>query len=226
MARFAAAPLAARSTSLHERMAIWQLARSFRAAFFETKKLQMDNQGLWLADARQVRQRAPRQDDLPPMQASLDEFERNVRAIVAEARKRSLRIVFVTQPTFWKDVMTPAEDKLLWMGFGPGPAGAKLQWPGWKSNGQAYLYTSRALKFAMDSYNQRLLGTCAQLKVECIDMASRLPRTSDMYFDDMHYTERGARRFADELTAYLETTAPFAGRRANTTTASAAGFPR
>jgi hypothetical protein len=108
------------------------------------------------------------------MEDCLDEYERNLRAIVEEARKRSIRMIFVTQPTFYKDSMAPEEEKLLWMGLGPGPSGKPLKWPVWK-NDDAIVFTPRAMKAAMDSYNQRLLLTCAQLQVECFDAASRLP---------------------------------------------------
>jgi hypothetical protein len=40
------------------------------------------------------------------------------------------------------------------------------------------------------SYNQQLLRTCAQQQV--FDVTSRLPQTTDVYYDDLHYTERSA----------------------------------
>jgi hypothetical protein len=81
---------------------------------------------------------------------------------------------------------------------------------GWRPDGR--FYTTDALARAMSSYNSRLSGICARLNVECIDLASRIPRSLESFYDDMHFTEIGARRVADELIAHFRMRAPFSGR--------------
>jgi hypothetical protein len=138
---------------------------------------------------------------------ALDEYERNIGLIVDEAKRRSIQVVFLTQPTFWKDAMSETEDRLLFMGLAPARSGDTLGWP---YSATALKYAPHDLASAMAAYNRRLLQTCDKLKVECVDLASRIPRTMDMYFDDMHYTEQGAHHFATELVRYFKTTNPFA----------------
>ena len=95
-------------------------------------------------------------DQLPPLGSGLSEYERNVQLIVEEAHRRTLRIVFLTQPTMWKPDMLNYERNLLWMGWRPDDR----------------FYSTGALTKAMDSYNKRLLATCNRLNLECVDLAS------------------------------------------------------
>jgi lysophospholipase L1-like esterase len=210
MSRFVMRPLSAWSGPFYRRTAIWQLAKWVNSLLFGRRQLLMDSEGKWLAEARSYRQQMrDRVDGLPSLDDGLEEYARNLRAISEEARKRPVRLVLLTQPTLWKSDMPPAEDKLLYYGFAPGPSGRQLEWPWWK-NSDTILYSPGALRSAMDSYNRRLLKTCSEVQAECFDLASRLPQTTDVLFDDMHYTERGARQFADAVASYLKTTAPFA----------------
>jgi lysophospholipase L1-like esterase len=207
--RFALAPLTAHPSSpLYERAAVFQLAKWLKSLYVNRKQIQMDNEGQWLAEARSYRRSARFIDNLPPLASGLDEYERNVTGMIREARRRSLRLVFLTQPTFWKEVMPEDEARLVWMGFGPRQSGDEPEWPWWKK-GDSLMYTSRALTTAMAAYNDRLLETCRTWGVECFDLAARVPRTTEVYFDDMHYTEQGARRVAGEIAGYLKAQAPF-----------------
>jgi hypothetical protein len=94
----------------------------------------------------------------------------------------------------WRPTMSKEQSDLLWMG--------------WQSDG--YFYTTDALMRAMDSYNRRTLEICRTLDVECVDLASKLPPTIDVFYDDMHLNEGGARSVASDLISYFRTRAPFA----------------
>jgi lysophospholipase L1-like esterase len=208
--RFALAPLALSKEHRwsYRRTAVWQMARWIKAGYL-SRDIRMDDEGRWLAAARESRRKAEFVDALPPLASALDEYERNIERIVNETRKRSLRIIFLTQPALWQAAMPESEEQLLWMGFLPEKPDQDLSWPWWESGG-GRMYTAGALRRAMDSYNQRLLETCSRLQVECVDVAARIPRTREMFFDDLHFTDAGARRVAAELIGYLKAQAPFA----------------
>jgi len=165
-----------------------------RRAKLIAKSIIQDREGHWLVELRALRQQASLEDELPPLGSGLSEYERNVELIVEEAHRRSLRVVLLTQPTIWKPDMLDNERSLLWMG--------------WRPDGR--FYTTGALTRAMEMYNKRLLTTCNRLKLECVDLATRVPRTAEFFYDDMHFTEAGAQRVADELGTYLRARSPFA----------------
>ena len=191
--RFAMVPLSM-ERSLFKFAALRRLARRAKDI---AKSIIQDREGHWLIKLRALRQQASVVDELPPLGSGLSEYERNVQLIVEEAHRRTLRIVFLTQPTMWKPDMLDYERNLLWMGWRPDDR----------------FYSTGALTKAMDSYNKRLLATCNRLNLECVDLAARLPRTAEFFYDDMHFTEAGAQRVADELGTYLRARSPFALER-------------
>jgi lysophospholipase L1-like esterase len=204
--RFAAVPLAAQRSAeqwFFKRTALWILAKTVQARLVRRGRdglgrIVRDPQGRWLQNLREVRAAAGRVDTLPSLASGLDEYERNVREIAALARARSLRLVAVTQPSLWRAVMPESERALLWWG--------------WRPDGR--FYTTGALALAMDAYNRRLLDICSAANIECIDLASLIPRSPVYFYDDMHFTEAGSVRVAAELAEQLRRRPPFAAPRA------------
>src|SRR5262249_33077238 len=142
-----------------------------------------DPEGVWLPKLRKTRAEANLVGTLPPLGSGLDEYERNVREIASLAHARSLRLVVVTQPSLWRAAMAESEQALLWWG--------------WRPDGR--FYTTAALASAMEAYNHRLLDICVSAKIECIDLAGRIPRSPLYFFDDLHFTEAGSARVAAQL---------------------------
>jgi hypothetical protein len=55
----------------------------------------------------------------------------------------------------------------------------------------------------MRRYNARLLEFCRERNAECVELAARVPRTQEFFWDDLHLTEAGSRRVAEVVAAYL-----------------------
>lgn len=175
--------------------ALWRLGQRLRAVVKPTKApIEQDKTGEWLVRLRKNRSDANLVDELPSLESGLDEYERNITTIVQEARRRSIRVVLMTQPTIWKTTMPESERNLLWMGWQPGGS----------------FYTTEALSRAMESYNRRLKDICGRSGMECVDLAALLPRSLEVFYDDMHFNEGGAQRVAAELAAHLKQRPPFA----------------
>jgi lysophospholipase L1-like esterase len=153
----------------------------------------------WL---RERRHQANRLVVLPGLDDALDEYARNVEAIVAEARRRGLRVVLLTQPALWKPEPRPAEERWLWMG-----------WRGRVEDSRTY-YAPGALAGGLARYNRRLLGLCDRLAVECVDLTVQVPSTIEAFYDDLHFNEAGARLVAATVVGHFAARPPFAGRRA------------
>jgi hypothetical protein len=62
----------------------------------------------------------------------------------------------------------------------------------------------------MVRYNETLLGVCRERGVECIDVASQLPRDGAMFWDDAHFTVEGSHRLAQLVSDYLRRSEPLA----------------
>ena len=172
--------------------ALWRLSwRPIRG----TEKLQpMDAHGVFQATLRHYRQRAGRLvDALPDLEPGRADYVQNLGRIVDVARARGVQVVFVTQPTLWREGLSADEQALLWAG---GP-------PFWALREGADYYSVGALAEAMARYNASLLEVCRERGVGCIDAASGIPHSSEFFFDDAHFTEAGSARLADRIASGL-----------------------
>jgi hypothetical protein len=129
------------------------------------------------------------EDSLPPVDRlpSLEPFLRIVDTLAARCRALGARPVFLTQPGLFSDD------------------------PKWRTlaGGMSFLRTSRWRISAATEYrllrafNDSLLSRCAALRVDCLDLASRIPHDSADFYDDYHFTDRGAREVGEAVAAFV-----------------------
>ncbi len=141
---------------------------------------------------------------LPPLQTALAEYEANLTRIVEAAAERDVTVVLLTQASLWRPDLDAAARATLWWG-GVGD----FQVPG----ARVPYYSVEALAEGMARYNEATLRVAERTGVPSFDLAAAVPRTTDMFYDDMHFTEAGARRVAEAVADFLVTSglAGFAG---------------
>jgi hypothetical protein len=137
-------------------------------------------------------------EQLPDLSQPLADYRRNLEAIVSEARRGKVELIFLTQPSLWTADATPAEQRLMWLGG----TGSFQEEPG-----HAY-YSVAALADAMARYNAETLAVCRSHGLSCLDLASRLPADTTMFYDDVHFTEAGAARVGALLAEHLRAVKP------------------
>ena len=175
------------------------MARSWRLPGQRAEGPLVDARGEFVIRARDYRRRATSfLEELPGLPDGLAGYQRSLNEIVDVARAANVRLIFLTQPTLWREDLRPEEEASLWMG---GPRFDRLA-PG------AEFHAVRALADGMARYNQTLLRVCRERGVECIDVASQLPRDGAMFWDDAHFTAIGSRRLAQLVSDYLLAQAP------------------
>jgi lysophospholipase L1-like esterase len=135
-------------------------------------------------------------EHLPDLTSGLEEYKKNLNAIIDIAQSRSTRIVFITQPSLWKQDMTEKEKDLIWNGWIESPKSKRY-------------YSEIALMRGMQAYNDTLLQVCKVRGVECIDLASVLPKDSTIFYDDVHFSDKGSLMTADVIFKYLRKNMPF-----------------
>lgn len=176
----------------YEQTAVWRLlsrvgqTQTQPAAFDEIDV--EDETGHNYISRRQKRQAGPFRQEMPDLTERLAEYTDNLNQIVDLAAANGVRLVFMTQPTMYRPDLTEAEENLFWGGAGPG---------------RKYFYTSQAMIDGMARYNQRMLEVCQQRQVECIDLASALPKNTTVFYDEVHFNENGSRLVSDMIANYL-----------------------
>jgi hypothetical protein len=90
--------------------------------------------------------------------------------------------------------MSRHDEELLWLG-----------WTGSVDHPRGYVPVAE-LGRAMQTFNDVLMEEAARADVEAFDLAAAIPKTSEAFFDDSHFTAHGARLVAEAVAAYLMST--------------------
>lgn len=165
---------------------VYQLVHSVRRRWAQQDASVEDAAGAGYVWRRQRRTAAPIRTDLPPLDDALAAFENRLEAIVAACRRRKVPLVFTTQPVSWDPGLDAQFRKLLW--FGALPDGRFL--------------SVESLRAGMDAFNARLRDVCRRSQVPWIEL-SELNGRQDVFYDDCHFTELGAREVADRVARWF-----------------------
>lgn len=176
----------------YKRTGIYRFARTFHYRLHYRETVQ-DRAGEWYLMKRENRKNAKEiLEKTPDSSSALEEYSRNINTIIDLANNRSIRVIFMTQPTLYRQGLTESEKDLLWGG----------------GCGNGSYYSVEALSTAKKKYNEKLLEACSNRGIECIDLA-RLPQDVTVFYDDCHFNENGARLVATTVAGYLKGTEPF-----------------
>ncbi len=113
------------------------------------------------------------QDSFP----GLPSFRRNLNTLIDLAEKDGARVVLMTQPNLYSDSIT-AEGKRSLRMLNQEAVGPDKQW-GYRT----------ALN-GFRQYRNAVIETAAARKAVLIDLESRLPKTLEYFYDDVHYQNR------------------------------------
>ena len=181
--------------------ALWQVARRVNWTWHRHQTFKLPRLVPTLQAARLERYKTQDLiDSLPSLDAPLVEYRRNLNAMADIAIKAGVELVFITQPSAWRQDMPDAQQRLLYAGA--------METTG--RSDRSY-YTTRALAVAMARYNATLLAVCHQRGLDCVDAAAAMPRDTTALYDDMHFNEHGARLFAGVLAEHFRRRPAFVG---------------
>lgn len=182
---------------VHKQTAIWQLLRQVKRNVMMAKATQ-DKQGESYQTWRSYRQRADEViAELPDLTEALELYENTLQACLALAKTKGVPIVFITQPTIWKNQMPIHEQDLLWMG-GIG---------NYQLNCCSKYYSAEALAKGMEAFNHRLKEVVTKHAIEnqlVFDLANRLSKDTTVFVDDCHFNENGAQMVANQIYGFIK----------------------
>ncbi len=176
---------------LYRKTALWNLWAILQREYFSGPR--QDRGGELFRSRQNERKKAVMVDQLPDLEPSLAEFRRNLNTLVDIAATHTVRLIFLTQPSMWGEDLTPRESEML--------VKERVMRPGVKP-GREY-YSVKALAEGMARYNQVTLDVCWARRVECIDLATMLPKDLTVFYDDVHFNDGGSERVAEIVSAYL-----------------------
>jgi lysophospholipase L1-like esterase len=180
----------------YKRTELWRTLRKARENLLADRgeQLVQDEAGAVYVELRRKRQSASGYvDAFPDLGDPLRAYKSNLNAIVDAAELNGTELVLMTQPSLWSGDLPNDAARLLWMGR---KARYMTEGP------QAY-YSAATLAKAMAAYNTALLEVCADRSLRCLDLAVEIPKESTYFYDDVHFTEAGARLVADVVERHV-----------------------
>lgn len=137
---------------------------------------------------------------LPNLSVGIEEYRERLNKLSDQCNRLKIRCILATQPTLWRSTLSRDDQALLWGG----------RMAPWNRRSDVAAYASAGdLEAAMDTWNHTLMDFCLEKNLECFDLASRVPKTTQNFYDDSHTTDQGARQYAEELAEYLLSKPPF-----------------
>lgn len=115
---------------------------------------------------------------------ALNDYEANIVSLAALAVAHGIFPIFTTQPMLWKASMNSDEEAVDWL------AGTVV------SDGRQYRVPPLQQAKALETLNRRLLDTCLRRYLTCVDLAKKIPRTLEFFYDSVHLNEAGAEKVA------------------------------
>ena len=170
------------SNPLYELTEVARILEKIRLTFFSSEA--QDRTGRVYEEWRNNRRNAARiRTDIPDLTIPLEDYRRNLNAIIDTAEKHNTRVVLMTQPSMYRADLPPGLIDLLWSG----------------GVGNREYFSVEAMAYSLDRYNEVLLEVCEQRDFHCVDLASYLAKDDTNFYDDVHFNESGARTVANVI---------------------------
>ncbi len=174
---------------------VWQMTHWHPWGKGNPKQLRPeDAKGEFIAMMRDFRRHASRfRPHLPDLRSGRAAYAERVNRIIDIAQNAGVDVLLMTQPVLWRPGLSAAERSLLW---GGGPPLGRFR------NGATY-YSAEALAEGMQLYNDTLLAVCEARQIRCLDLDSVVPRTTEVFYDDAHFTDYGSDLVSNAIAAHL-----------------------
>lgn len=183
---------------------IWRLASHLRSRWTEDPRVQQTTGEIYVTWRRLRQSASALRSELPDLEAALQEFRENLTTCARAAKSAGVRVVLLEQPALWRADLAPDLERLLWMG-GVGEYST--------TEGCEY-YTSGALAQGLARYNAVVNEVGLAESAPVVALSGALSGQAPYFYDDVHFTEAGARTVAVLVAEALAAHAPFTAETA------------
>ncbi len=128
----------------------------------------------------------PRTDLIP--------YETNLRTIAGVAKAHHTRLIFITQQTTWNSSVDPEVSKWQWM----------LYRISLRIGVRAVTYRADYADTAMESLNDAMRRVALEEGAALYDLAKVMPKSSEFFYDDVHFNVKGAYAAGTGLAALIQ----------------------
>ncbi|MCC6369581.1 MAG: SGNH/GDSL hydrolase family protein, partial [Bacteroidia bacterium] len=117
---------------------------------------------------------------------NLKAYETNLNSFIGICLRQRIKLVLVTQASTWNSKTDPEVRKLHWL----------------TSYGNVKC-SETVLDTLLEKYNNVMRNIADSSDILLYDLAKKIPKSREFFFDDCHFNNKGARFYADSLTAFI-----------------------
>jgi lysophospholipase L1-like esterase len=131
-----------------------------------------------------VRMSVPVSNMIP--RTNLAPYRNNLTTIAGVAKAHGVRLVFVTQPNSWNSSIDPSIKNWHWMSYRAGTT-----------------YSEVAMEDALTAFNNVMIEVAAEQGIPLCDLAKSIPKSTEFFFDDVHFNVKGAHEVGIQLASFI-----------------------
>jgi lysophospholipase L1-like esterase len=132
----------------------------------------------------QLRKSVPESADTP--RTDLDSYVNNLKTIIGVAKAHRISLVFITQQTTWNSAVDPEAKNWHWMRYRDGKT-----------------YREDLMDEALEGFNNAMRQLGLEDSVPVYDLARRMPKSLEFFYDDVHFNVKGAQTAGKGLASFI-----------------------
>lgn len=117
---------------------------------------------------------------------NLKAYQTNLNSFIGICLRQRIKLVLVTQASTWNSKTDPEVRKLHWL----------------TSYGNVKC-SETVLDTLLEKYNSVMRNIADSSDILLYDLAKKIPKSREFFFDDCHFNNKGARFYADSLSAFI-----------------------
>ena len=131
-----------------------------------------------------LRKSAPISNEKP--RTDTDAYSRNLKTIYGVAKAHAIQLIFMTQQSTWASPIDHEVQNWHWLLYRAGID-----------------YREDAMSEALESLNDVTRQISKEYAVPLYDLVKLMPKSSEFFYDDVHFNVKGSRTAAKELAKYI-----------------------
>jgi lysophospholipase L1-like esterase len=131
-----------------------------------------------------LQKKAPESDRKP--RVDLASYRRNLQTIIGAAKAHGIQLVLMTQQTTWNSTVDPQAKDWQWLRYRAGVT-----------------YREDLMDHALEAFNAVMRELARDHGIPLYDLAQEMPKSSEFFYDDVHFNVKGAELAGKRLSSYI-----------------------
>lgn len=132
----------------------------------------------------ELRKNAPITDKVPVLKK--EEYRNNLKTLAGVAKGHGFKMIFMTQASTWNSKVDPDAKNWHWMTYRDGAT-----------------YKEEVMDKSLEEMNDVMREVGVELTIPVYDLARNIPKSTEYFYNDIHFNVTGARKAGEDLGKFI-----------------------